>query len=78
MAPKINLMNKFLTIVAGLLVQDHEIQKIDFQQLPFHRLFIMLFHDLTVNDPVCDQILPQVKMIEYEIEMLFYKVCTLI
>lgn len=58
--PKINLLNKFLGIVAGLLIQDHDIQKQDFQQLPFHRLFIMLFQDLNQSDPVFDTIGTQV------------------
>jgi CCR4-NOT transcription complex subunit 1 len=58
--PKMNLLNKFLGIVAGLLIQDHEMQKNDFQQLPFHRLFIMLFQDLNQSDPVFDLIGMQV------------------
>jgi CCR4-NOT transcription complex subunit 1 len=62
--PKINLLNKFLGIVAGLLIQDHELQKTDFQQLPFHRLFIMLFQDLNhQNDPVIDAIGGQVNTV---------------
>jgi len=58
--PKINLLNKFLGIVAGLLIQDHEQQKTDFQQLPFHRLFIMLFYDLNNSDPVFESITMQI------------------
>jgi len=57
---KVNLMNKFLGIVAGLLIQDHDHQKTEFQQLPFHRIFIMLFQDLSVTDPVFDSISLQV------------------
>ncbi|ODN04366.1 CCR4-NOT transcription complex subunit 1 [Orchesella cincta] len=54
--PKVNILNKFLGIVAGILIQDHEVQKNDFQQLPFHRLFIMLFYDLNMSDPVFEAI----------------------
>jgi len=59
--PKINLLNKFLGIVAGLLIQDHDLQKTEFQQLPFHRLFIMLFQDLSQPDPVIETISMQVR-----------------
>jgi len=58
--PKVNLLNKFLGIVAGILIQDHDMQKSDFQQLPFHRLFIMLFYDLNVSDPIYESISMQV------------------
>ncbi len=58
--PKVNILNKFLGIVAGILIQDHEVQKNDFQQLPFHRLFIMLFYDLNTSDPVFEAIGMQV------------------
>lgn len=60
--PKINLLNKFLGIVAGLLIQDHDIQKQEFQQLPFHRIFIMLFQDLNQSDAVFDTIAMQVML----------------
>ena len=63
--PKVNLLNKFLGIVAGLLIQDHDMQKSDFQQLPFHRLFIMLFYDLNVSDPIYETIAMQVSKREY-------------
>lgn len=58
--PKVNLMNKFLGIVAGVLIQEHELQKTDFQQLPFHRMFMMLFYDLNTQDPVFETIAMQV------------------
>lgn len=58
--PKVNILNKFLGIVAGILIQDHDVQKSDFQQLPFHRLFIMLFYDLNTPDPVFEAIGMQV------------------
>lgn len=58
--PKVNILNKFLGIVAGILIQDHDVQKGDFQQLPFHRLFIMLFYDLNMSDPIFEAIGMQV------------------
>jgi hypothetical protein len=70
--PKVNLLNKFLGIVAGLLIQDHEMQKGDFQQLPFHRLFIMLFYDLNVSDPIYETIAMQVSMSLVAIKHVFH------
>ncbi len=34
-----NLLNKVLGIVAGVLLIDHEVRKKDFQQVPYHRYF---------------------------------------
>ena len=34
---KVNLLNKVLGIVAGVLLIDHEVRKKDFQQVPYHR-----------------------------------------
>ncbi|XP_011335843.1 CCR4-NOT transcription complex subunit 1 isoform X2 [Ooceraea biroi] len=53
---KINLLNKVLGIVAGVLLQDHEIRGIDFQQLPYHRIFIMLFLELCAPEPVLEAV----------------------
>jgi hypothetical protein len=33
----VNLLNKVLGIVAGVLLIDHEVRKKDFQQVPYHR-----------------------------------------
>ncbi|CAH0762465.1 unnamed protein product [Bemisia tabaci] len=51
---KINLLNKVLGIIAGVLLQDHESHHSDFQQLPYHRIFIMLFLELNSADPVLE------------------------
>lgn len=53
---KINLLNKVLGIVAGVLLQDHEIRQCDFQQLAYHRIFIMLFLELCAPEPVLEAI----------------------
>jgi CCR4-NOT transcription complex subunit 1 len=53
---KINLLNKVLGIVAGVLLQDHEVRNTDFQQLPYHRIFIMLFIELNAPEHVLESI----------------------
>ncbi|KAG8224062.1 hypothetical protein J437_LFUL001139 [Ladona fulva] len=55
-ATKINLLNKVLGIVAGVLLQDHEVHVSDFQQLPYHRIFIMLFLELNAPEPILEAI----------------------
>lgn len=57
---KINLLNKVLGIVAGVLLQDQEMRGTDFQQLPYHRIFIMLFLELCAPEPVLEAINYQV------------------
>jgi len=57
---KINLLNKVLGIVAGVLLQDHEVRNVEFQQLPYHRIFIMLFIELNAPEPVLESINYQV------------------
>ncbi|XP_039287191.1 LOW QUALITY PROTEIN: CCR4-NOT transcription complex subunit 1 [Nilaparvata lugens] len=59
-ATKINLLNKVLGIVAGVLLQDHEGHQLEFQQLPYHRLFIMLFLELNSPEPILEAISFQV------------------
>lgn len=59
-ATKINLLNKVLGIVAGVLLQDHEDHQLDFQQLPYHRIFIMLFLELNAPEPILEAINYQV------------------
>lgn len=51
---KINLLNKILGIIVGVLLQDQEQQGTSFQQLGYHRLFIMLF--LELNAPELESI----------------------
>ncbi|XP_063987616.1 CCR4-NOT transcription complex subunit 1 [Diachasmimorpha longicaudata] len=53
---KINLLNKVLGIVAGVLLQDHELRGNEFQQLPYHRVFIMLFLELCAPEPVLEAV----------------------
>ncbi|KAK2193621.1 hypothetical protein NP493_11g11020 [Ridgeia piscesae] len=53
---KINLLNKVLGIVAGVLLQDHEVRHTEFQQLPYHRIFIMLFIELNAPEHVLESI----------------------
>lgn len=45
-----------LGIVAGCLLQDHETRTVEFQQLPYHRIFIMLFLELCSPEPILESI----------------------
>lgn len=53
---KINLLNKILGIIIGVLLQDQEKHGTAFQQLGYHRLFIMLFLELNAPDPILESI----------------------
>ncbi|XP_061679462.1 CCR4-NOT transcription complex subunit 1 isoform X2 [Syngnathoides biaculeatus] len=53
---KINLLNKVLGIVVGVLIQDHDVRHIEFQQLPYHRIFIMLLLELNAPEHVLETI----------------------
>lgn len=53
---KINLLNKILGIVVGVLLQDQEQHSTAFQQLGYHRLFIMLFLELSAPEPILESI----------------------
>lgn len=53
---KIILLNKVLGIISGVLITDQEARLHEFHQLPYHRLFIMLFLELNVPDPVLEAI----------------------
>lgn len=53
---KINLLNKILGIIVGVLLQDQENQGANFQQLGYHRLFIMLFLELSAPEPILENI----------------------
>lgn len=46
-ATKLNLLNKTLGIITGLLLVEHDTRTNDFNQMPYERLFIMLFLELT-------------------------------
>lgn len=53
---KIHLLNKVLGIVAGVLMQDHDRRQAEFQQLPYQRIFTMLFFELCAPEPVLEAI----------------------
>lgn len=53
---KINLLNKILGIIVGVVLQDQEQHGINFQQLGYHRLFIMLFLELSAPEPILENI----------------------
>ncbi|XP_075796619.1 CCR4-NOT transcription complex subunit 1 isoform X9 [Pelodiscus sinensis] len=53
---KINLLNKVLGIVVGVLIQDHDVRQSEFQQLPYHRIFIMLLLELNAPEHVLETI----------------------
>ncbi|KAG8177929.1 hypothetical protein JTE90_000793 [Oedothorax gibbosus] len=57
---KVNLLNKVLGIVTGVLLQDQELRGGEFQQLPYHRIFIMLFLELSAPEAVLEAISPQI------------------
>ncbi|XP_054715657.1 CCR4-NOT transcription complex subunit 1-like [Uloborus diversus] len=57
---KVNLLNKVLGIVTGVLLQDQELRGVDFQQLPYHRIFIMLFLELSAPESVLEAISTQI------------------
>ena len=59
---KVNLLNKVLGIVAGVLLIDHEVRQTNFQQVPYHRIFIMLFLELNSPDAILENINFQVKL----------------
>lgn len=53
---KINLLNKILGIIVGVLLQDQEQHGTSFQQLGYHRLFIMLFLELSAPESILENI----------------------
>lgn len=57
---KLNLLNKILGIVIGILLKDQEIHKQNFQQVGYHRIFIMLFLELSSSDPVLENMMTNV------------------
>lgn len=44
---KLNLLNKTLGIITGWLLLDHDTRSNEFSQMPYERLFMMLFLELT-------------------------------
>lgn len=53
---KVNLLKKVLNILSTALAKDHEQRKLDFNGMPFHRILIIMFNELTTPDPVLDPI----------------------
>uniref|UniRef100_A0A240PK76 Uncharacterized protein n=1 Tax=Anopheles epiroticus TaxID=199890 RepID=A0A240PK76_9DIPT len=53
---KLNLLNKILGIVIGILLHDQEVHSTAFQQVGYHRIFAMLFLELTTQDPILENI----------------------
>jgi CCR4-NOT transcription complex subunit 1 len=51
---------QILGIVIGILLKDQEIHKMNFQQLGYHRIFIMLFLELSSSDPILENIMTNV------------------
>ncbi|XP_037941750.1 CCR4-NOT transcription complex subunit 1 isoform X3 [Teleopsis dalmanni] len=54
---KINLLNKVLGIVLGILLKDQDIRGNTFSQLGYHRFFLMLFLELSVPDTVLESLM---------------------
>lgn len=57
---KINLLNKVLGIASGLLLQDQEIHGTAFQQVGYHRFFVMLFLELSAPDAMLESIMQNI------------------
>lgn len=53
---KVNLLKKVLGTLTSALHADHENKKQDFNGMPFHRILITMFNELTVTDPVLEPI----------------------
>ncbi|XP_030756048.1 CCR4-NOT transcription complex subunit 1 isoform X2 [Sitophilus oryzae] len=53
---KVHLLNKVLGIVAGCLLQDHDTRTVEFQQMPYQRIFTMLFLELNAPEPILEAI----------------------
>ena len=49
---KVNLLNKVLGIVAEFLLMDHDVRATDFQQVPYQRIFFMLFLEVYAPDQI--------------------------
>ena len=42
--------------MAGVLLIDHDVRHTQFQQVPYHRIFIMLFLELNAPDAILENI----------------------
>lgn len=57
---KYGFVFQILGIIAGCLLQDHEEHGTNFQQLPYHRLLLILFLDMNMAEPVLESMNYQV------------------
>ena len=48
--------SQVLGIIGNVLLQDHEVRKADFHQLPYQRMFVILLLELNAPDPVLEAI----------------------
>lgn len=55
-ATKINLLKKVLAILTQALHNDHESRQAEFNGMPFQRILITMFSDLTAADPILEPI----------------------
>ncbi|KAI1717100.1 CCR4-Not complex component, not1 domain-containing protein [Ditylenchus destructor] len=53
---KVNLLKKVLGILTTALHADHETRKTEFNGMPFHRILIIMFNELTAPDPILEPI----------------------
>ncbi|VDK66169.1 unnamed protein product [Onchocerca ochengi] len=53
---KINLLKKVLNIITNVLHLDHEVRGTDFHAMPYQRILIIMFNELTAPDPTLDVI----------------------
>ncbi|VDN01607.1 unnamed protein product [Thelazia callipaeda] len=53
---KINLLKKVLNIITNVLHLDHEVRGTDFHAMPYQRIFVIMFCELTAPDPTLDVI----------------------
>lgn len=53
---KMNLLNTILGIITGFLLHDQEVRGTEFHQLPYERIYIMLFLELSQPEPVLEVI----------------------
>ncbi|XP_030378589.1 CCR4-NOT transcription complex subunit 1 isoform X2 [Scaptodrosophila lebanonensis] len=57
---KINLLNKVLGIVLGTLLKDQDLRGVGFQQVGYHRFFMMLFMELCSADPILESLMQSI------------------
>ncbi|XP_045784647.1 CCR4-NOT transcription complex subunit 1-like [Maniola jurtina] len=68
-APQLKLLPMILNTIAGRLLQDQEEHGIHFHQLPYHRLIIILFLEMTQED---------MAIVNYEVVFEFYQMLRIV